>query len=119
MENYEPKVVLITGGAGFIASHVVIRLVLAHPSVEFVTLDKLDYCASVANLKRVEDCENHQFVKGDITSSDLVNHVLETYDVDTVMHFAAQTHVDNSFGNSFTFTRNNVLGTHVLLEASK
>ena len=62
---------------------------------------------------------NYKFVKGDICSPDLVNYVLESEQIDTIMHFAAQTHVDNSFGNSFQFTQNNIFGTHVLLESAK
>ena len=109
----------MTGGAGFIGSHVVIRPVQRYPNVVVVNYDKLDYCACLANLDAVRDAPNYKFVKGDITSADLVNYVLETERIDTILHFAAQTHVDNSFGNSFAFTHTNVLGTHVLLEAAK
>ena len=73
----------------------------------------------MANLDEVKDSPNYKFVKGNICSPDLVQYVLRTEAVDTIMHFAAQTHVDNSFGNSFQFTKNNILGTHVLLEAAK
>ena len=132
----------VTGGAGFIASHVVILLakkrgpgVVAprpvdarpldaepgrrYPQYKIVNFDRLDYCACIENLNEVAKLPNYKFVKGDICSADLVNFVLETEEVDTIMHFAAQTHVDNSFGNSFQFTRNNIMGTHVLLEAAK
>lgn len=64
-------------------------------------------------------CRRSQFVKGDICSADLVTYVLKEEAIDTILHFAAQTHVDNSFGNSFQFTQNNIYGTHVLLESSK
>jgi UDP-glucose 4,6-dehydratase len=64
-------------------------------------------------------CLHMQFVKGNICSSDLVTYVLREEQIDTIIHFAAQTHVDNSFGNSFTFTHNNIMGTHVLLESAK
>jgi UDP-glucose 4,6-dehydratase len=67
----------------------------------------------------VKDLPNYKFIKGNICSSELVNYVLETEEIDTIMHFAAQTHVDNSFGNSFQFTQNNIMGTHVLLESAK
>jgi dTDP-D-glucose 4,6-dehydratase len=70
-------------------------------------LDKLDYCATLNNLDTVSGSPNLKFVKGDIQSSDLVLHVLHEERIDTVMHFAAQTHVDNSFGNSLAFTMNN------------
>ena len=118
-ESYTPTSVLLTGGAGFIGSHVLKLLVPKYPDVRFVCLDKLDYCASVKNFDSVADLTNFKFVKGDITSPDLVNYVLHTEKIDTVMHFAAQSHVDNSFGNSFQFTQSNILGTHVLLEAAK
>ena len=75
--------------------------------LQIVVLDKLDYCATLNNLSSVKDCPNFRFVKGDIQSTDLVIHVLEQEQIDTVMHFAAQTHVDNSFGNSLAFTMNN------------
>jgi len=71
------------------------------------------------NLQEVEKLPNYKFVKGNICSPDLVNYVIENNNIDTIMHFAAQTHVDNSFGNSFQFTQNNIMGTHVLLEASR
>ena len=90
-----------------------------YPEYNIVNMDKLDYCASLKNLEAVAGAPNYRFVKGDITSPDLVNFVMKEYNIDTVMHFAAQSHVDNSFGNSFLFTINNVFGTHVLLEAAK
>merc|ERR1719506_985981 len=119
MAEYTPKNVLITGGAGFIASHVVIRLAKNHPEYNIVNLDCLDYCSCIANLEEVASLPNYKFIKGDITSSDLVSYVLAEEKIDTIMHFAAQTHVDNSFGNSFQFTHNNIYGTHVLLESAK
>ena len=86
---------------------------------QIVNLDKLDYCSTLHNLDEVKDCPNYKFIKGNIMSPDLVTYVLQTEKIDTIIHAAAQTHVDNSFGNSFTFTENNVLGTHVLLESAK
>jgi len=118
-DDYEPKNVLITGGAGFIASHVVLLFVKKYPNIKVVNFDRLDYCSCLANLDDIKDYPNYKFVKGNICSSDLVNFVLETEKIDTIMHFAAQTHVDNSFGNSFQFTQNNIMGTHVLLESAK
>jgi UDP-glucose 4,6-dehydratase len=84
-----------------------------------VNLDRLDYCSCLENLDEIKYNKNYKFVKGNICSSELVNYVLKEEEIDTIMHFAAQTHVDNSFGNSFSFTQNNILGTHVLLESAK
>ncbi|CAL9099559.1 unnamed protein product [Musa textilis] len=119
MASYTPKNILITGAAGFIASHVANRLVRNYPDYKMVVLDKLDYCSNLKNLHPSLCSPNFKFVKGDIASADLVHFLLLTESIDTIMHFAAQTHVDNSFGNSFEFTKNNIYGTHVLLEACK
>ncbi|KAM7251744.1 hypothetical protein ACFE04_023627 [Oxalis oulophora] len=119
MSSYTPKNILITGAAGFIASHVCNRLIRNYPDYKIVVLDKLDYCSNLKNLLPSKSSPNFKFVKGDIGSADLVNFLLITEQIDTIMHFAAQTHVDNSFGNSFEFTKNNIYGTHVLLEACK
>ncbi|KAG6421411.1 hypothetical protein SASPL_117963 [Salvia splendens] len=119
MSNFTPKNILITGAAGFIASHVANRLIRNYPEYKIVVLDKLDYCSNLKNLLPSKSSPNFKFVKGDIGSADLVNYLLITENIDTIMHFAAQTHVDNSFGNSFEFTKNNIYGTHVLLEACK
>ncbi|CAN7055126.1 hypothetical protein IGI04_029081 [Brassica rapa subsp. trilocularis] len=119
MASYTPKNILITGAAGFIASHVANRLIRTYPHYKIVVLDKLDYCSNLKNLNPSKNSPSFKFVKGDIASADLVNHLLITEGIDTIMHFAAQTHVDNSFGNSFEFTKNNIYGTHVLLEACK
>nr|XP_023887068.1 trifunctional UDP-glucose 4,6-dehydratase/UDP-4-keto-6-deoxy-D-glucose 3,5-epimerase/UDP-4-keto-L-rhamnose-reductase RHM1 [Quercus suber] len=119
MAAYTPKNILITGAAGFIASHVANRLIRNYPDYKIVVLDKLDYCSNLKNLLPSKSSPNFKFVKGDIGSADLVNFLLITESIDTIMHFAAQTHVDNSFGNSFEFTKNNIYGTHVLLEACK
>jgi UDP-glucose 4,6-dehydratase len=118
-ENYTPKNLLITGGCGFIGSHVVTLLVHKYPEYKIVNYDKLDYCSSFKNLAPVASAPNYKFVKGNILSADLVNYILKEEQIDTIVHFAAQTHVDNSFGNSMQFTEANVLGTHVLLEAAK
>jgi len=90
-----------------------------YPNYNIVNYDKLDYCSCIDNLDEVKYLRNYSFVKGDICSSDFVSHVLDKYEIDTILHFAAQTHVDNSFGNSFQFTKNNIYGTHVLLESAK
>ncbi|KAL6536118.1 Trifunctional UDP-glucose 4,6-dehydratase [Orobanche hederae] len=119
MGVYKPKNILITGAAGFIASHVANWLTRKYPEYRIIVLDKLDYCSNLKNLDPSQSLTNFKFVKGDVCSADLLNYILATEAVDTVMHFAAQTHVDNSFGNSFEFIKNNVYGTCVLLEACK
>ncbi|KAI8616468.1 hypothetical protein BC830DRAFT_1117983 [Chytriomyces sp. MP71] len=111
--------ILLTGGAGFIGSHVVHLIATRFPSSSIYTMDRLDYCSSENNLASVANLPNHHFIKGDITSADFVSYIISHHDIDTIMHFAAQSHVDNSFGDSFEFTKNNVLGTHVLLEAAR
>lgn len=117
--SYEPKNILITGGAGFIASHVAEHLFFKYPKYKIVILDRLDYCANTKNFESMAGKPNFKFVKGDIKSPDLMHYVIKQEEIDTVMHFAAQTHVDLSFGNSVTFTDDNVLGTHRILEVLK
>ncbi|BAM80401.1 dTDP-glucose 4,6-dehydratase [Cyanidioschyzon merolae strain 10D] len=117
--RFVPRNILVTGGAGFIASHVVERLVSRYPHYRVTVLDKLDYCSSLSNLAQVANRPNFKFIRGDIRSHDLVLYVLQEECIDTVLHFAACTHVDNSFTSSILFTENNVLGTHVLLECAR
>eukprot|EP00005_Dracoamoeba_jomungandri_P002084 CAMPEP_0174252138 /NCGR_PEP_ID=MMETSP0439-20130205/1739_1 /TAXON_ID=0 /ORGANISM="Stereomyxa ramosa, Strain Chinc5" /LENGTH=353 /DNA_ID=CAMNT_0015332635 /DNA_START=41 /DNA_END=1102 /DNA_ORIENTATION=+ len=117
--NFTCKNILVTGGCGFIGSHTVILLVKKYPQYNIINLDVLDYCAGPKNLNEIVDYPNYKFIHGDIRSADFISYILATEKIDTIMHFAAQTHVDNSFGNSFNFTKVNVLGTHVLLEAAK
>ena len=117
--TYSPGAILVTGGAGFIASHVCILLAKKYPAVTIVNYDCLDYCSCLENLSEIASLPNYKFIKGNICNPDMVLHVLKSEKIDTIMHFAAQTHVDNSFGNSFQFTKNNIYGTHVLLESAK
>jgi dTDP-glucose 4,6-dehydratase len=117
-KTYTPKNILLTGGAGFIGSHTLMRLVKNYPEYNVYNFDSLEYCASLENIKKLEKYNNYEFIKGSICSSDFVVHILKSRKIDTIIHFAAQTHVDNSFGNSIEFTQTNVMGTHVLLEAA-
>lgn len=115
--EYEPKVVLITGACGFIASNVINYLCNKYVDITFINVDRVDYCSSLKNIN-VKNT-NYHFYKCDIRNSDMIQYILKLHKVDTIIHFAAQTHVDNSFGNSIQFTQDNVLGTHTLLECSK
>ncbi|KAH0608839.1 uncharacterized protein H6S33_001067 [Morchella sextelata] len=122
--KFEPlpdtKNILITGGAGFIACWLVRHLTLTYPDAyNIVSFDKLDYCASLNNTRSLSSSLNFTFVHGDITSPTQVQDVLRKHKIDTIFHFAALSHVDLSFGNSYEFTNTNVYGTHVLLECAK
>ena len=114
-----PKAVLLTGGSGFIGSHVLDYFVHALPNTMFVNVDILDRCANPKNTQDLDRYRNYRFIHADILEKFHMIHLLREYNIDTIMHFATQTHVDNSFGNSMTFTQTNVLGTHTLLEAAR
>lgn len=117
--EYIPKNILLTGGAGFIGSHVLASLVNYYPDCKIVCIDKLDYCSSRHAISYLDERSNYIFVEGDILDAEKITQLLETHKIDTILHFAAQTHVDNSFGNSLNFTKVNTLGTHVLLECCR
>jgi dTDP-glucose 4,6-dehydratase len=112
------KNILITGGAGFIGSHVVRHFLLTHPDVKVVNLDKLTYAGNLENLKDVEHFENYAFEKGDIADADFVQSLFEKYNFDGVIHLAAESHVDRSITNPMEFVQTNVVGTVTLLNAA-
>lgn len=95
------------------------HLAVNYPEYNIISFDKLDYCASLNNTRILNSRPNFTFVHGDITQPDQVMYALKAYSIDTILHFAAQSHVDLSFGNSYQFTSTNVYGTHVLLECAK
>lgn len=111
--------ILITGGAGFIGSHVVELMVTKYPDYHIVTLDKLTYAGSLDNLAAVADATNHTFVEGDIMDARLVEDIFAKYNIDGVMHLAAESHVDRSISAPMVFAENNILGTITLLEAAR
>lgn len=111
--------ILITGGAGFIGSHVVRRFVNNYPDYRIVNFDKLTYAGNLENLKDIESADNYVFVKGDICDFDVVSRVFDQYHIDGVIHLAAESHVDRSIKDPFTFARTNVLGTLTLLEVAR
>lgn len=113
------KHILITGGAGFIGSHVVRLFVKQYPDYRIINLDKLTYAGNLENLKDIENEPNYVFEHGDIVDEDFVNGLFEKYPVDGVIHLAAESHVDRSITDPMAFVRTNVIGTCNLLNAAK
>jgi len=114
------KNVLVTGGCGFIGSNFINYYFDKNPDVNIVNLDAMYYCASEFNIKEeIRNSERYNLVKGNLCSFDLLTHVLSNYKIDTIIHFAAQSHVQNSFEDSLQYTNDNVLGTHTLLETTR
>ena len=111
------KNILVTGAAGFIGANFAEYFVNKYPEYNIVVLDKLTYAGNIHNLDNVKD--KITFVKGDICDFDFVSEVFKKYDINGVIHFAAESHVDNSIKTPFVFTQTNVIGTHTLLEAAK
>jgi dTDP-glucose 4,6-dehydratase len=111
--------ILITGGAGFIGSHVVRRFVNTYVEYKIVNLDKLTYAGNLANLRDIENKSNYEFVKGDITDAAFIQQLFEKYKFDGVIHLAAESHVDRSIANPIEFVMTNVVGTVTLLNAAK
>jgi dTDP-glucose 4,6-dehydratase len=114
----QPKKLLITGGAGFIGSHVIRLFVKKYPEYLIVNLDALTYAGNLENLKDIETCPNYQFEKGDITDEQRIDELFGQYHFDAVIHLAAESHVDRSILDPLAFVRTNVLGTACLLKAS-
>src|SRR5262245_34340569 len=113
------RTILITGGAGFIGSHVVRLFVKKYLSYKIINLDKLTYAGNLANLKDIEDWPNYEFVKGDITDAAFLDTLFSDHAIDSVIHLAAESHVDRSITNPMEFIMTNVVGTVNLLNAAK
>ncbi|RQO75478.1 dTDP-glucose 4,6-dehydratase [Pedobacter sp. KBW06] len=113
------KKILITGGAGFIGSHVVRLFVQKYPDYEIINLDKLTYAGNLLNLTDIEQAANYRFIKGDITDTVFINELFQLEQPDAVIHLAAESHVDRSISNPMEFVMTNVIGTVSLLNAAK
>ena len=109
--------IMITGGAGFIGAHFIHHLIKAFPDITIINYDKLTYAANLNNLKTISNLSNYIFVQGDICDEDYVSKVIAKYQVDTIVHFAAESHVDRSIADGSVFVQTNVLGTNTLLQA--
>jgi dTDP-glucose 4,6-dehydratase len=113
------KKILITGGAGFIGSHVIRLFVNKYPDYAIVNLDMLTYAGNLENLRDIENAPNYSFVKGDITDESFINQLFADHSFDAVIHLAAESHVDRSILDPLSFVKTNVIGTAVLLNAAK
>ncbi|MEI6817321.1 MAG: dTDP-glucose 4,6-dehydratase [Bacteroidota bacterium] len=115
----EKKKILITGGAGFIGSHVVKRFVRNYPDYQIFNLDKLTYAGNLENLREIENLPNYTFIKGDIVDAEFMNGIFAEHQFDGVIHLAAESHVDRSITNPLEFIMTNIVGTTTLLNAAK
>jgi dTDP-glucose 4,6-dehydratase len=117
--KYIPKTVLVTGGCGFIGSHMVTYLFNKYPNYNIVNVDSLTYSGNLRNIaEHISNSKRYTFYNSDIVDQNKISEIYRKHSVDTIMHFAAETHVDRSFENSLEFTKTNVLGTHVLLQSA-
>ena len=119
MSEFTPRIVLVTGGAGFIGSHFARYVLQTHQEANVVNLDALTYAGTKENLEDVMECDRHKFVHGDICDEGLVKSLLREHAIDTVVHFAAESHVDRSILEPDAFVRTNVQGTFNLLEETR
>ena len=112
------KSILVTGGAGFIGSHLIRRLIKQHPNSKILNLDALTYAGNLDNLKDCENAANYLFVHGDINNFDFLQKLFKSHNFDAIVHLAAESHVDNSIKDPFGFVETNVQGTLNLLESA-
>jgi len=113
------KTILITGGAGFIGSHVIRRMVTNHPDTRILNLDQLTYAGNLENLKDIEKAPNYQFIRGDITDTAFLERLFKDHEIGGVIHLAAESHVDRSIADPMAFINTNIIGTVNLLNACR
>ena len=119
MHKYKPQNILVTGGAGFIGSNYVRYMLTNNKDIAIVNLDKLTYAGTLENLKDLPNASRHHFIQGDICDRALVKRLLTQYNIDTIVHFAAESHVDRSLTAPAEFITSNLIGTFTLLEAAR
>lgn len=119
MLNFTPKKMLVTGGAGFIGSNFIRHVLGLNAAIDIINLDNLTYAGSLSNLENLPNSHQHHFIKGDICDRPLIDKILKEYNIDTIVHFAAESHVDRSISGPGAFIQTNIVGTFTLLEAAK
>ena len=117
--NHRAKNILLTGGAGFIGCNFIRYLLRNDANVQIINLDALTYAGSLENLHDLPDPSRHKFIHGDICNRALIDSILREHRIDTVVHFAAESHVDRSIAGQDAFVQTNIVGTHTLLEACR
>jgi dTDP-glucose 4,6-dehydratase len=118
--NDENTILLVTGGCGFIGSHFINHMFNIYDKIKIINIDAMYYCASEFNVdENIRNSSRYTLVKGNICSKDLITHILSIYNINYIVHFAAQSHVQNSFDDSLQYTMDNILGTHTLLECCR
>ena len=119
MNNYQPRNILITGGAGFIGANFIRYLITKDKNVKIYNIDLLTYAGSLKNLEQLPNAERYQFIEGDICDTSLIKNILRQHQIDTIVHFAAESHVDRSIEGPAAFVQTNVVGTFNLLEMAR
>lgn len=119
MNTFKPRSMLVTGGAGFIGANFIRKVLEQEPEIKIINLDKLTYAGSLDNLQLLSHPERHHFIQGDITDAKLVGHLMQHHHIDTIVHFAAESHVDRSIAAPEAFITTNVMGTFTLLAAAR
>lgn len=117
--SYSPKKMLVTGGAGFIGSHFVRYCLAQDSTLEIINVDKLTYAGSMANLIDLSDPQRHHFIETDICDKERMMEIVQTFNIDTIVHFAAESHVDRSITGPEAFLQTNIIGTYTLLEVAR